>query len=233
MHRVNAIIVGAGPSGAGCAWALRRMGIECLLLYREKFPRLKLCGGLVTPEALDDLEFGVGDYPHSHFTIARFCFHYRNRQLTLKSQQHSIRRVEFDDWLVTRSGVGLHRHYVRSIVRDGDYFVLDDAYRCRYLIGRAVRGALCIAASFVTWHRGIQSCRFRSWKKSSPTTGPTMPAIFVSSKTGSPDTIGTFPGQVGKESVRRSRPGCVLRPLSAVQASMTCAACRGTVPEAC
>ena len=135
MHRINAIIVGAGPAGAACAWALRRRGVECLLLDREKFPRLKLCGGLLTPEALDDLEFDVGDYPHSHFTIERFCFHYRNRQLTLKSPQHSIRRVEFDDWLMTRSGVGLHRHYVRSIVRDGDYFVIDDAYRCRYLIG--------------------------------------------------------------------------------------------------
>jgi len=50
--------------------------------------------------------------------------------------QHSIRRFEFDAWLLERSGADLERHTVRSIRREpGGGYVIDESYRCRYLIG--------------------------------------------------------------------------------------------------
>jgi flavin-dependent dehydrogenase len=49
--------------------------------------------------------------------------------------QHSIRRFEFDAWLLERSGVEVLEHNVRQIVPEGEGYLIDDAIRCRYLIG--------------------------------------------------------------------------------------------------
>jgi flavin-dependent dehydrogenase len=49
--------------------------------------------------------------------------------------QHSIRRFEFDAWLLERSAAPVEQHNVREIAADGDGYVVDGAYRCRYLIG--------------------------------------------------------------------------------------------------
>jgi geranylgeranyl reductase family protein len=49
-------IVGAGPSGATCAYYLARRGRRVLLLERERFPRDKLCGDAITGRAQMHLE---------------------------------------------------------------------------------------------------------------------------------------------------------------------------------
>ena len=50
--------------------------------------------------------------------------------------QHSIRRFEFDAWLLERSGAEVRRSTPCSEIRaDGDGYVIDGAFRCRYLIG--------------------------------------------------------------------------------------------------
>ncbi len=135
MREVEVVIVGAGPAGASCAWRLRQLGVECLLLDREPFPRDKLCGGLVTQEAARDLELRERDYPHGWLWIDRFYFHFRRWSLMLPSPQISIRRFEFDHWLAERSGVPLIRHEVREIRREDGGFVIDDRFRCRRLVG--------------------------------------------------------------------------------------------------
>src|SRR5439155_24262654 len=40
-------IVGAGPSGATCAWYRAKAGKKVLLLEKRKFPRDKICGDAV------------------------------------------------------------------------------------------------------------------------------------------------------------------------------------------
>jgi flavin-dependent dehydrogenase len=44
-------IVGAGPSGATCAWYLARQGKRVLLLEKKQFPRDKLCGEAICASA--------------------------------------------------------------------------------------------------------------------------------------------------------------------------------------
>lgn len=44
-------IVGAGPAGSTCAYALAERGLRVLLLERQHFPRGKVCGNLVDPAA--------------------------------------------------------------------------------------------------------------------------------------------------------------------------------------
>lgn len=135
MQAVDAIVVGGGPAGSTAAWKLRQAGLDVLVLDRAEFPRTKLCAGWVTPEALADLALVCDDYPASFMTFDQLHLHWKALTVRPRSRQHSIRRVEFDDFLLRRSGATVRQHKVREIRRGGDDYVIDDQYRCKYLIG--------------------------------------------------------------------------------------------------
>ncbi|MFI5449772.1 MAG: NAD(P)/FAD-dependent oxidoreductase [Candidatus Bathyarchaeia archaeon] len=50
-------MVGAGPAGSAAARKAAQLGLNTLLLEKEKMPRDKLCGGGVTPKVLQLLDF--------------------------------------------------------------------------------------------------------------------------------------------------------------------------------
>ena len=54
MHDV--VIVGAGPAGSAAAAALAQRGWDVLLLERDHFPRHKVCGEFLSPEAQATLQ---------------------------------------------------------------------------------------------------------------------------------------------------------------------------------
>lgn len=135
MRSAEVIVVGGGPAGSTAAWRLRRAGLDVLVLDKESFPRQKLCAGWITPEVLRDLQLDVAGYPHRFMTFRRLHMSFRGLRLPVPCVQHSIRRYEFDAWLLQRSGAEAVQHQVRDIVRDGDEFIIDKAFRCRYLIG--------------------------------------------------------------------------------------------------
>ena len=135
MRSSEVIIVGGGPAGSSAARRLRGAGAEVLVLDRERFPRLKLCAGWITPEVVRELEMDLDAYPHRLLTFPRLRVHYGRLSLPVPCVQHSIRRFEWDAWLLERSGAPVEQHNVRDIVVDGDHYVIDGAYRCRYLIG--------------------------------------------------------------------------------------------------
>jgi geranylgeranyl reductase family protein len=135
VQEVDVIIVGGGPAGSTCAWKLGQAGIDLLILDRSSFPRPKLCAGWVTPEVIDDLELDMESYPHSFMSFEKLHFHIKRINFAKKTRQHSIRRVEFDDFLLRRSGAVVQEHQVRKIEEDDGYFIIDGQYRCKYLIG--------------------------------------------------------------------------------------------------
>ena len=135
MRSCEVLVVGGGPAGAAAAWKLRRAGMDVLILDRERFPRLKLCAGWITPEVVQDLGMDISAYPHSLLTYPRLRMHFGRWQVPVPCVQHSIRRFEFDAWALERAGAPLVEHNVRHIVADGDGYLIDDAFRCRYLIG--------------------------------------------------------------------------------------------------
>ncbi len=51
----DVVVVGSGPAGVAAALAARRAGADVLLLDRAEFPRDKVCGDGVAPQALDVL----------------------------------------------------------------------------------------------------------------------------------------------------------------------------------
>jgi menaquinone-9 beta-reductase len=137
MRTAEVIIVGGGPAGSAAAQHLKAAGADVLVLDKDRFPRHKLCAGWITPQVVSDLQLEISAYPHSFLSFRRLHFHLRGLHFGVPCVQHSIRRFEFDAWLLERSGADVVQHAVRDIRADGEHFVLDGAFRCRYLIGAA------------------------------------------------------------------------------------------------
>jgi len=135
MSDADVIIVGAGPAGSSCAWKLQQQGMRVLLLDKEAFPRLKSCAGWITPGVLRDLQINPEEYPHGLTHFLRFLITIKKMRFSLKTHQYAIRRIEFDSWLLERSGAEFAVHHVRQIEKHGDGFVIDGRFSARYLVG--------------------------------------------------------------------------------------------------
>jgi len=135
MINSEVIIIGGGPAGSTCAWKLQQAGIETIVLDRSRFPRTKLCAGWITPKVVKDLQLDVKTYPHSLVTFDRIHFRVHGRKLGVKTRQYSIRRYEFDHWLLQRAGVPVFHHKAELIRREDGHYLVDDEYRCTYLVG--------------------------------------------------------------------------------------------------
>lgn len=141
MIRTDVIIVGGGPAGSSCAWQLGRRGIDCLILDKAAFPRTKLCAGWITPQVVSDLKIDIATYPHRFLTFAVTRAHLFGLDLRVRSPQHSIRRFEFDDWLLKRSGARVVTQAVKRIARRSGRYDIDGRFQCDYLVGAG--GTVC------------------------------------------------------------------------------------------
>ncbi|MDP9065411.1 MAG: FAD-dependent monooxygenase [Pseudomonadota bacterium] len=137
MRTCDVIVVGGGPAGSAAAGRLQGAGANVVVLDRERFPRHKLCAGWITPQVMNDLAMEVAAYPHSFLSFRRLHWHLRGVRIPIPCVQHSIRRFEFDAWLLERSGAEVIHHGVRQIRRERGAYVIDEAFRCQYLIGAA------------------------------------------------------------------------------------------------
>jgi flavin-dependent dehydrogenase len=109
--------------------------MDVLVLDRSDFPRTKLCAGWITPQVVDDLELNVSEYPHSFLSFDRLELNWRGLRFSKKTVQHSIRRYEFDEYLLRRSGAAVRTHKVKSADSAGKRIVIDGLFSCDYLVG--------------------------------------------------------------------------------------------------
>jgi flavin-dependent dehydrogenase len=126
MDRCDVLVVGGGPAGSSCAWSLARAGLDVRVLDKAQFPRDKICAGWITPAVVDLLELDVSDYqrcgrvfqPITGFQIGVMG----PRRVTSSYGRvisFGIRRCEFDDYLLRRSGASLDLgEPLRSIRRE-------------------------------------------------------------------------------------------------------------------
>jgi flavin-dependent dehydrogenase len=157
MKLADAIVVGGGPAGSTCAWKLHSAGLDVLVMDRARFPRIKLCAGWVTPKVMTDLELDPRDYPYSFMTFDELHLHWKGFSKKLHAPQHSIRRLEFDDFLLRRSGAETLQHEVRNIEVAGGDYIIDNAYRCKYLVGAG--GTRCPV--YRTFFRSVNPRNYR------------------------------------------------------------------------
>ncbi len=135
MIETDVLIVGGGPAGSACAWQLKQHNIACAVLDQVEFPRFKPCAGWITPEVVRELGLEAAAYPHGFTTFRMTRMVVNNFSLRLPSQQHAIRRVEFDHWLLQRSEAPFYLHAVKSIAVEDGAYVIDGQFRARYLVG--------------------------------------------------------------------------------------------------
>jgi len=104
----DVLVVGGGPGGSTAAWRLALAGLRPLLLDAATFPRVKICAGWVTPEALADVEVDPDKYPLTiqPFTACRFGFDGKLHETRWRRPaSYGIVRSEFDHHLLDRARV--------------------------------------------------------------------------------------------------------------------------------
>jgi menaquinone-9 beta-reductase len=135
------LIVGGGPAGSACAWALERGGVAAVLLDKQSFPRDKICGGWITPQVVKELDIG-SDYargrtlqPIKGFRVG--CIGGRVTGTRYDEPvSYGIRRFEFDDYLLRRSGARLIEGTpFRTLEKTGGWWIVNGEIKARMLIG--------------------------------------------------------------------------------------------------
>ncbi len=133
----DAIIIGGGPSGSTCASVLVKAGVKTLLIDRAAFPRVKLCGGWLSTPFWKILGIEPEEYTAPLWRFKHLFIHFHGKKYTVRSKGFFVRRYQFDEFLLKRSQVQtLEGHNVRKIEKDAEgFWLIDDLYRARYLIG--------------------------------------------------------------------------------------------------
>ena len=102
----DAIVVGGGPGGSTAAWRLAQAGLRPLVLDAAVFPRVKICAGWVTPEALADLEIDPDKYPLTIQPFDRCVLEFEGARHPTdwrRPTSYGIIRREFDHYLLERA----------------------------------------------------------------------------------------------------------------------------------
>jgi geranylgeranyl reductase family protein len=154
MDAYDVVIVGGGPAGSSCAWQLRNSGLRVAILDRQTFPRDKVCGGWITPAVLQELEIDPNEYARTRVLQPITGFRTScigGPQVETRYERpvsYGIRRFEFDDYLVKRSGACVVQgesltHIERS---EGDW-ILNGRIKTRLLVGAG--GTFCPVARYL------------------------------------------------------------------------------------
>jgi geranylgeranyl reductase family protein len=107
------LIVGGGPAGSTCARALRRAGLDVLVMDKQEFPRDKVCAGWITPAVVDLLELDTEAYRQGRVfqPITSFLTGLEEGSQVAteydRPVSYGIRRCEFDHYLLRRAGARL------------------------------------------------------------------------------------------------------------------------------
>jgi geranylgeranyl reductase family protein len=152
VDHCDVLIVGGGPAGSSCAWKLREAGVDVAVIDKAAFPRDKVCAGWITPQVIDELQLDTRSYRagRTFQPITSFRVGVIGRERTLDTAYHrpisfGIRRCEFDDYLLRRSGARLLLgESVASIRRSGTKWVVNDRVEASMLVGAA--GHFCPVA---------------------------------------------------------------------------------------
>lgn len=154
MDSCEVLIVGGGPAGSSCAWELRQSSLDTIILDKQTFPRDKICGGWITSAVLDALEIDRNEYASTRILqpIVGFrtsCMGEREVETMYgETISYGIRRFEFDDYLLRRSGARVYEGVVlASLERVSDHWVVNGQIKAKVIVGAG--GHFCPVARFL------------------------------------------------------------------------------------
>ncbi|SFF50288.1 geranylgeranyl reductase family protein [Blastococcus tunisiensis] len=146
MQHWDVVVVGGGPAGAACATAARRAdpAARVLVLDRADFPRDKVCGDGVAPEALDVLA-GLGVDPAGltagYAVLPRLRLRSPGGTTVERTMQRPARvvpRAVLDARLLAAglaAGAEFRRHAVRRIAVHPTHVEVDGVLTAGVLVG--------------------------------------------------------------------------------------------------
>ena len=142
-RQFDILSVGGGPAGSTLAWALRNSGLKVAILDKQTFPRDKVCAGWVTPAVMQELEIDLDDYGQGRTLQPIFAFRVSQlgkREVETRSSEQpasfSIRRCEFDQYLLERSGASLLLGEKFSGMQKTDAgWLVNDRYEAKLVVG--------------------------------------------------------------------------------------------------
>ncbi|WP_138734097.1 NAD(P)/FAD-dependent oxidoreductase [Modestobacter excelsi] len=145
-ERADVLVVGGGPAGAACAAAVRRArpDADVLVLDRAAFPRDKVCGDGIAPEALDVLAvlgIDVAALTDGFPTVPRLRLRSpRGTTVERETARPSVvvPRAVLDGRLldqVLAGGARFQRHTVRSVVVHPTHVEVDGRFSAPVLVG--------------------------------------------------------------------------------------------------
>ena len=154
MQTCDALIIGGGPAGSSCAWKLRQQGMAVTVLDKASFPRDKVCAGWITPAVVQALQLDTEAYARERVLqpISAFrtgLIHGRNLETRYPAAvSFGIRRCEFDDYLLQRSGARmLLGQTLKSLEKRDGLWIVNEAVATPLLIGAG--GHFCPVARFL------------------------------------------------------------------------------------
>lgn len=154
MESCDVLIVGGGPAGSSCAKQLCQQGMDVMVMDKATFPRDKVCAGWITPAVVDALQLDIEDY--SQRRVLQAISSFRTGMIDGRDVEtqysgtvsYGIRRYELDDYLLQRSGARLKLgHALKSIVRNGQQWLVNDAISTPLVIGAG--GHFCPVARYM------------------------------------------------------------------------------------
>jgi geranylgeranyl reductase family protein len=154
MDACAVLIVGGGPAGSSCARKLRQAGVDTVILDKSAFPRNKVCGGWVTPAVMEELGIDLADYADGRVLqeITGFRTSYLGGpEVETKYDSvvsYGIRRREFDDYLLQRTGARLLLGQpLKSLERSGSHWIVNDHIETPLVVGAG--GHFCPVVRFL------------------------------------------------------------------------------------
>ena len=155
MKQVDVLIVGGGPAGSTLAWALRDSDLTVAILDKKIFPRDKVCAGWVTPAVMEELQINLDEYardrtlqPISGFRVSQLGKKQIETHYQDKPVSYGIRRREFDDYLLQRSGAELLLGQAfKKLQRQDDVWLVNDDIKACLVVGAG--GHFCPVARAV------------------------------------------------------------------------------------
>ena len=159
MESCDVLIVGGGPAGSSLAWKLKNSGLDILILDKNTFPRDKVCAGWITPAVTELLHINEAEYSRENVLqpVSGFKTGMMGGDGVVtryeRTISYGIRRREFDDYLLKRSGARLNLgSALKSMQREHDYWIVNENVKTPLVIGAG--GHFCPVSRLIRGSQG-------------------------------------------------------------------------------